>query len=135
VTLHMTKLAYGCASLADLTTRVASRVAAEGSMFMTTRYKPKRHAEIVAGGSLFWIIKHQLVARATIHGFADNGEGRINILLEPRVIPVSPYPRRAHQGWRYLEAPDAPPDLMDGEMGGDELPTELIGELAELSLI
>ncbi len=111
------------------------RSEAEGRMFMTTRYLPKRHAEILGGGSLFWIIKHQLVARATILEFADNGAGRIDIMLEPRVIPVRPFPRRAHQGWRYLDGADAPADMLDAMTGSDELPPELIGELAELSLI
>jgi hypothetical protein len=133
--LHITKVAYGCQSLSDLTERVAMRSEAEGRMFMTTRYLPKRHAEILGGGSLFWIIKHQLVARATILEFADNGAGRIDIMLEPRVIPVRPFPRRAHQGWRYLDGADAPADMLEALAGSDELPPELIGELAELSLI
>lgn len=133
--LHITKVAYGCSSLAELTERVAARVATDGQMFMSTRYLPKRQAEILGGGSLFWIIKHQLVARAGILGFAENGAGRHDILLEPRVIPVKPYPRRAHQGWRYLETSDALVDLMDASISGDELPPELIGELAELSLL
>lgn len=133
--LHITKVAYGCSSLAELVERVAARVALDGQMFMSTRYLPKRQAEVLAGGSLFWIIKHQLVARAGILGFAANDAGRHDILLEPRVIPVKPYPRRAHQGWRYLEGSDAPADVLDGNMAGDELPPELIGELAGLSLI
>jgi hypothetical protein len=133
--LHLTKVAYGCTSLADLTERVARRAAVEGQMFMTTRHLPKRHAEILGGGSLFWIIKHQLVARAVILNFAPTAEGRMDIMLEPRVIPVRPIPRRAHQGWRYLEGSDAPADLLDGSMGGDVLPAELISELSDLSLI
>jgi hypothetical protein len=133
--LHLTKVAYGCTSLADLTERVARRVAGEGQMFMTTRYLPKRHTEILGGGSLYWIIKHQLVARAVILNFAPTAEGRVDIMLEPRVIPVRAIPRRAHQGWRYLEGSDAPADLLDGSMGGDSLPAELISELSDLSLI
>jgi hypothetical protein len=135
MSLHMTKVAYGCASLDELTTRVAGRIASEGRMFMTTRYIPKRHDEIAGQGSLFWIIKHQLIARAAILGFEQNAEGRWDIMLEPRVIPVRPLPRRAHQGWRYLAAADAPADLQDGEATGDAMPPALIGELADLSLI
>ncbi len=133
--LHITKVAYGCQSLSDLTERVSVRAQVEGRMFMTTRYMPKRHPEILGGGSLFWIIKHQLVARAVILDFADNGAGRIDIMLEPLVIPVRPFPRRAHQGWRYLEGNDAPADMLDTSAGGDQLPAELIEELAGLSLI
>ncbi len=133
--LHITKVAYGCTSLPELTDRVAARIASDGQMFMSTRYLPKRHEEILAGGSLFWIIKHQLVARAEILEFRDNASGRLDILLAKTVTTVRPIPRRAHQGWRYLEGVDAPDDLVDGTMGGDELPPELIGELAGLSLI
>ncbi len=134
MSLHITKVAYGCASLSDLTDRVKARAAALGSMRMTTRYIPKRSAEIVGVGSLYWIIKHQLVARAAILGFEEAPEGRWDIVLDPRVVPVRPMARRAHQGWRYLEAADAPVDL-GGELAGDELPATLISELAELSLI
>ncbi len=135
MTLHITKVAYGATCLADLADRVAMRAAMEGRMFMTTRYIPKRHQEIVGQGSLFWIIKHQLVARATILGFEETSDGKWNIMLEPRVTAVRPKPRRAHQGWRYLEAADAPEDLIDGSAGGDILPATLASDLAELSLI
>ncbi len=133
--LHLTKVAYGCSSLTELVDRVAARVASEGTMYMTTRYLPKRHAEISGSGSLFWIIKHHLVARATILGFDANADGKINITLDTDVVPVAPWPRRAHQGWRYLEAVDAPADVLNGSYEGDTLPPELIGKLADLSLL
>jgi hypothetical protein len=132
--LHMTRVAFGCTSLADLVAAIDRR-SSDGTVFMTTRYIPKRAAEIVDGGSLYWIIKHQLVARAQVLGFEPDGQGRHNIMLTAKVVPVQAIPRRAHQGWRYLEAAAAPRDLVDGNMSGDELPPELIGELAGLSLI
>jgi hypothetical protein len=135
MTLHITKVAYGATCLKDLTDRVAVRAAVEGRMFMTTRYIPKRHMEITGKGSLFWIIKHQLVARAPILGFRETGDGKWDILLEPCVIAVHPKSRRAHQGWRYLEAADAPADLIGSDVTGDILPAELASNLAELSLI
>ncbi|MFX5693475.1 DUF1489 family protein, partial [Acinetobacter baumannii] len=67
--------------------------------------------EIARQGSLYWIIKHQLVARSPILGFGEADGGRTAILIEGRAIRLQPMPRRAHQGWRYLEAADAPPDL------------------------
>jgi hypothetical protein len=133
--LHMTKVAYGCQSLVELLDRVSNRVATTGEMFMSTRYIPKRHGEMVGSGSLFWIIKHQLVARAPILEFRSNAEGRYDIMLDPNIIPVVPIPRRAHQGWRYLEPKDAPLDLADGIVSGDRLPPEMLGDLAELSLL
>jgi hypothetical protein len=133
--LHMTKVAYGCQSLAELMERITNRIATTGEMFMTTRYIPKRHSEMAGAGSLFWIIKHQLVARAPILEFRSNAEGRYDIMLSPDIVPVVPIPRRAHQGWRYLEPVDAPKDLADGILSGDTLPPEMLGDLAEVSLI
>jgi hypothetical protein len=132
--LHMTRVAFGCSSLADLAASIDSR-SSGGRVFLTTRYIPKRASEIAGGGSLYWIIKHQLVARADVIGFEPDGQGRHHIILAAKVIPVATMPRRAHQGWRYLEPTDAPRDLMDGDIKGDELPPELIGELAGLSLL
>lgn len=128
--LHITKVAYGCDSVEFLKERLALR-AAHGPSFLTTRYLPKRHLEI-AGGSLFWIIKHQLVGRSPIVSFGEAPDGRVAIHLEPELILVQPRPRRAHQGWRYLEGKDAPADLGSGEFAA--LPPELAGKLAELGL-
>jgi hypothetical protein len=132
--LNLSKVAYGCTSLAMLEAAVARRTV-NGEVTMSTRYLPKRQAEILGGGSLYWIIKHQLVARATILRFDVAEQGKHDIVLEALVIPVRAYPRRAHQGWRYLDAQDAPPDLGDGIVGGDALPSALLGELSGLSLI
>jgi hypothetical protein len=99
---------------------------------LTTRYQPKRHAELI-GGSLFWILKHQLVARSEILGFAEAEGGRTDILVSPRLIEVHPSPKRAHQGWRYLADEDAPRDLAAGE-DGDVLPGHVAHELARLGL-
>lgn len=138
VPLHLTKVAFGCDSIEFLQDRLALR-AAQGAMFLTTRYLPKRHAEIVGaeggGGSLFWIIKHQLIGRSPITGFGEAEGGRVAIHLEPRLVLVQARPKRAHQGWRYLEGADAPADL--GGVGGgvDALPPHLVGELAGLGLI
>lgn len=128
--LHITKVAYGCDSVEYLKERLALR-AAHGPSFLTTRYLPKRHQEI-AGGSLFWIIKHQLIGRTPIVRFGEAEDGRVAIHLQPELILVQPRPKRAHQGWRYLEGEDAPADLGSGEFA--DLPPELAGKLAELGL-
>ncbi len=129
--LHLTKVAYGAQSLDDLLGWFAARGAETRH---TTRYKPKRFAEM-DGGSLFWILKHKLVARTPILGFEDAPEGRTNIVLSSRVILVHPRPKRAHQGWRYLEGTNAPRDLIDGEVAGDDLPAGLAMELSSMGLI
>jgi hypothetical protein len=100
---------------------------------MTTRYLPKRHAEMI-GGSLFWIIEHAIVARSPILGFEQREDRRWTIRLAPRLIRVQPRAKRAHQGWRYLEEKNCPADLADGELGGDALPGRLIRKLAALGL-
>lgn len=131
--LHLSRVAYGCSGLDQLVSRIGERT--EGSVIrLTTRYCPKRVAEL-EGGSLYWIIRHQLVARSALLGFEEIPEnGRWSILLAPDLIMVQPYPRRAHQGWRYLEAKDAPADI--GPVGGDDagLPPSLVQELGDLGL-
>lgn len=130
--LHLTKVAYGHNSLPDLDERIALR-ASQGGLVLTTRYLPKRVGEI-AGGSLFWIIKHQLVARSPILHFGEAEGGRVAIHLEPRLILVAARPKRAHQGWRYLEDKDAPADL-GGDSGTADMPHKLVGELAAIGLL
>ncbi|MCP4636399.1 MULTISPECIES: DUF1489 domain-containing protein [unclassified Sphingomonas] len=130
--LHLTKVAFACDSVDHLAQRLGAR---RSPWALTTRYLPKRHEEIGGQGSLFWILKHQLVGRTPILGFGEAEGGRTAILMEPRLILVAARPKRAHQGWRYLEAKDAPPDLGEAGAGLDELPPALMGELAGLGLI
>ena len=134
--LHLSKVAVGCASLDALRRRVLSRREGE-RVDITTRFRPKRADELI-GGSLFWIIKHQLVARQEILGFGTQEDGkRVIIRLSAALMPVAAWPRRAHQGWRYLGPGDAPPDLAapGGADGTASLPPELARTLSGLSLI
>jgi hypothetical protein len=130
--LHLTKVAVGAATLDLLAARLAER-AAGGEVTIATRHRPTRHAELV-GGSLYWIIRHRLVARQTILGFGTAEDGRCAIRLAMPPVPVRTMVRRAHQGWRYLAAADAPPDR-DGGDGIDELPPALRQELDALALL
>ncbi|MBN8848904.1 MULTISPECIES: DUF1489 domain-containing protein [unclassified Sphingomonas] len=132
--LHLTKVAFGASGVDDLAERLRWR-GEQGPVFLTTRYLPKRHEEIAGRGSLFWIIKHALVARSPILKFGEAEGGRVAIHIDPVLRLVHPRPKRAHQGWRYLEAADAPLDLSDGEGGGEVLPASLAGKLGELGLI
>ena len=128
----MTKVAFGVTSLDQLVARWAAR---RDPFAQDTRYLPKRAEEIARHGSLFWILKHQLVARSAILGFGEGTGGRSSIILAPQLVLVAPRPKRAHQGWRYLEAKDAPRDLAGDGDGGDALPAEMVGRLAELGLL
>ena len=135
--LHLTKVAYGATSLDDMRAWFSGR----GKVArLTTRYLPKRFEEILPkdgepGGSLFWIHKHQLVLRSPILGFEEAEGGRTNIVISTELIQVHPRPKRAHQGWRYLEHADAPVDLGAGEDPREALPSDLAGELARLGLV
>lgn len=129
--LHLTKVAFGCTSLEHLCERIEAR----GDVVrLTTRYRPKRHAEIV-GGSLYWILKHKLVGRSEIIGFDEAEGGKTDIVIRARVIATVAQPKRAHQGWRYLEAVDAPADLGTGVDGAEALPAALAGELTAMGLL
>ncbi len=129
--LHMTKVAYRATSLTEMHTWFAGR---GPEARLTTRYLPKRHAEMV-GGSVFWIHKHQLVARSRIIGFEEADGGQTHIVIDPQLIDVYPVPRRAHQGWRYLDHANAPRDLAAGEEPGEVLPGLLAAKLAKLGIV
>ena len=129
--LNMTKIAFGAESAGSLRAYLEGHTS-EGEARLTTRYMPKR-AEEMAGGSLYWILGGVLVGRSPLLGFAEKPDGRIWIRLEPKLIPVEARPRRAHQGWRYLEEQDAPADATGDS--GDMLPPALASELARLGLL
>ncbi|MBL0967068.1 MAG: DUF1489 domain-containing protein [Blastomonas sp.] len=131
--LSMTKIAYGATSVASLRQWLEGH-SGLGEARLTTRYLPKRHEEMV-GGSLYWIFNRAIVGRSPLIGFMDNGQGRIWIRIEPRLIAVQSVPRRAHQGWRYLEPADAPADLGEGMSEAEAMPAEMLGELARLGLV
>lgn len=139
--LSMTKVAVGCASLTALEKRQRERIlrhaAHDDAVPVYTRVMPKRADEMV-GGSVFWIVRHVLVARQRILGFEEGAWGGRKgtiVLVDPALTTVLATPKRAHQGWRYLEEPHAPPDLGEehGELG--ELPPVLMAKLRGLALI
>ena len=130
--LHLTKVAFACRDVEALQRRIANRAIA-GEVRVATRMRPKRSAELI-GGNLYWIVKHRLVAAEEILRFEDRDDGRIDIVCSAELITVSPKPRRAHQGWRYLEEADAPSSEDDGS-GLGALPPLLYGRLAALALV
>ena len=136
--LHLTKVAFGADSVDHLAERLRLR-GEEGPVYLTTRYLPKRHEEVAGpvgeGGSMYWILKHQLIARSPILGFGEAEGGRVAIHIDPRLVLVQARPKRAHQGWRYLEGDSAPRDLGEGGEGAEELPPALLGELAAMGLV
>ena len=131
-TLHLTKLAFACRDLEALQQRIAGR-AVGGEVRVVTRMRPKRAPELI-GGSLYWIVKHRLIACQEILRFEDREDGRIDIVCAGELRTVSPVARRAHQGWRYFETGEAQDD--GGDDGGvSQLPPQLFGRLAALALV
>jgi len=128
----MTKVAFACRDLDALQRRIAGRSIA-GEVRVPTRMRPKRSAELI-GGSLYWIVKHRLVGCQEILRLEDRDDGRIDIVCSAELRAVTPMPRRAHQGWRYLDDSDAPTGDDDGS-GLGTLPAQLYGRLAALALV
>ena len=143
MTVHLLKLCVGAETIDDLRGWVEKRVlenkrAGFGRVHHhLTRMHPRREAELLNGGSIYWVIKGVVQVRQVIVGFEKRiGADQIMrtaILLEPELHPTHPQNRRAFQGWRYLTSADAPDDLVIGS--GKELPSELITELANLGLL
>ena len=102
-------------------------------MRVPTRMRPKRAEELV-GGSLHWIVKHRIIARQQILRLEDRSDGRIDIVCSAELVTVPPRPKRAHQGWRYLEERTPLPARTTGR-GLSELPPRLYGKLAALALV
>jgi len=143
--LNLLKLCVGCESVEDLEEWIAmrrDRQRRDGEPienFHTTRMIPTRAAELVDGGSLYWVIKGSVQCRQRlleVRPFVD-GEGisRCHLMLDPAVVRTDWQPRRAFQGWRYLKQSEAPEDLGKGRKGVAEMPLKLRQELTELGLL
>ena len=100
---------------------------------------PRREAEVLAGGSIYWVVRglvqcRQKILRLDEHGSTD-GVRRCAIVLDPLLIRTSPAQKRPFQGWRYLSPQDAPADLSARRASEDALPPELAGALADIGVL
>lgn len=142
MSLHIVKVAAGISSLESL-----KRVMAQYSyndpdlgpiMPMSSRNRPQR-TEVLDGGSVYWIIKGKIVARAAIIAVRDeerlDGRKGCQICVEPTVIPTVPYLKRGFQGWRYLKPEDAPADQITGDSDAGIGSADLAAELQEMGLL
>lgn len=141
--IHLVKLCVGCDSLADLAAWQKKRLKqkrAKGQkleLVHVTRMTPKRTEELLDGGSLYWVIKGQIIARQRLLAFRSvkkNGVPHCGLVYDKDLVPVAARARRPFQGWRYLEAGDAPPDLAKTK-GAKNLPQALQRELSALGLL
>jgi hypothetical protein len=142
--LNLIKLCVGADSVQDLEAWIKQKLKAlkKGSArehIHTTRMVPKRAEELTDGGSLYWVIRGQIMCReriSAIRPFVDKeGVGRCRVVMVPKVILVEPRPFRAFQGWRYLEPKDAPRDLDRAAPGARDMPENLRRELTQLGLL
>ena len=138
--VNILKLCVGAESIEDLEEWQASQAPRwpKGRAVHVTRMWPKRAPEVLAGGSLYWVIKGQVLARQRIVGLEKvagaDGVERCALLLDTEVIRTQAAPRRPFQGWRYLAAEDSPRDLPKGRAADDALPEDLARALAEIGL-
>ena len=143
--LHLIKLAVGCESVKELKSWVAERAlkAKQNGLprhhIHITRMVPKRSDELLAGGSLYWVIRGEIAAREKLIAIepfrSSDGIGRCRLVMQPKVIAVSPRPMRAFQGWRYFADKDVPPDLGKAAAGIAAMPEPLRRELRDLGLL
>lgn len=143
--LHLIKLCVGCESVEDLEAWIGQRIEDKrrggepNEHFHTTRMLPSRAGEIVGNGSLYWIIKGKVQCRqrlTEVRPFFDgDGISRCHLVLDPTVVRTQWQPRRPFQGWRYLQAEEAPPDIGSDLSAVWAMPPKLRHELAELGLL
>jgi hypothetical protein len=140
MTVHIIKLCVGADSVEDLAEwqidqmKRAKKARREPRPHCGTRMWPKRVEDVLAGGSLYWVIKGVILVRqkiVAIDHVTDNHGQRCGLYLDPKLVRTSPQPRRAFQGWRYLEPKDAPAD-MKARGGGAGLPEHIRRQLVEL---
>lgn len=138
--INILKLCVGADSVEDLIDWHRSQRPhwPPGQTIHVTRMWPKREAEVLEGGSLYWVIKGVILARQRILDLkeVDLGDGisRCALVLDAEVIRTEAAPRRPFQGWRYLDPKDSPRDLPKGRAKDDPLPSALAQALAEIGL-
>ena len=139
-TVHMLKLSVGTEDVAGLAAWQATKRAQteDGLPRHVTRMWPKRGAEILNGGSIFWVIKGVILCRQPIVRLDEyigaDDIRRCAIVCKPGLIRVEATPKRAFQGWRYLPTGDAPRDLPEGRQDEEALPPELSKALAAIGV-
>jgi hypothetical protein len=143
--VNLLKLAVGVESyshLSELQTSRLEQARARGlpaELRHLTRHAPRRADEILAGGSLYWVIKGWIRARQRIvridRGVESPDGPKCALVLDPGLVSVEPAPHRPFQGWRYLDARDAPPDLSARSQSSAQMPADMADELRSLGLL
>jgi len=138
---NLVKLCVGITSPEDLEAHLVLRGLNDPTYtpIHITRMWPKREAELVNGGSLYWVMKGVIQARQAIlrldEIIGQDGVRRCGIVLDRPLILTTPAPRRAFQGWRYLAPQDAPPDRTETRENEEPLPAELAAALSDIGIL
>jgi len=139
--LHLTKLCVGITDIADLRQHQAARLARGEALRHRTRSFPRRAAEVIDGGSLYWVISGATVVRQRVIDIVEDqwedGSKCAALMFAPDLVAVAARPTRPFQGWRYLDPAAAPRDLAVGQgaEGSDALPAKLRRDLEHLGLL
>jgi len=139
--LHMIKLAVGVRDVAHLAELQLARANSSPPLRHKTRNSPKRVDEIIADGSMYWVISGAVLVRqritAIIRDSWDDGSACAGLVLDPELVRVAARAMKPFQGWRYLSAADAPADLaaVSAHSGVDGLPEQLRAALTALALL
>jgi hypothetical protein len=139
--LHLTKLAVGVRDIEHLRELQAERAQTNPPLRHRTRNFPRRHQEVIDGGSMYWVVNGSMLVRQRVLDIVgdrwDDGSACTGLVLDPKLVPLTGRPTKPFQGWRYLRPAEAPPDLpgIARARGVASLPTELRRELQVLCLI
>ena len=136
--LNLVKLCVGVSELSQMDQWLKDVENGLETLDHVTRMFPRRKAEMLPGASLYWVIRGMILCRQPIADLEEiigsDGIKRCRIVFEPKIIPVRPVPRRAFQGWRYLEEKDSPPDL-NYSAKASGISEKMRRELGELGLL
>lgn len=139
--LHLMKLCVGVRDIAHLRSLQAARLRNDPPLRHRTRSFPRRASELIAGGSIYWVIAGAVIVRQRLTDIvptkAPDGSKATALILDPHLVPVAAHPVKAFQGWRYLDPSEAPPDLAShaAARGEARLPETLRLALVELCLL
>jgi hypothetical protein len=139
--LHLIKLSVGTKSVEglELWQKDPRALGPDGMPRHVTRMWPKREAELLKGGSIYWVIGGLIQCRQPIarldEVIGSDGIRRCAIVLEPSLFRTATAPKRPFQGWRYLPATDAPPDLPQNRQSEEALPADLSAALANIGVL
>jgi hypothetical protein len=132
-------LAVGAKDVSHLAAWQKQRAAEMPPLRHLTRHAPKRREELLAGGSLYWVVNGVILVRQRLLDIRPDkeadGSACAALVLDPELVRVEGRAMRAFQGWRYLDPKDAPADLAAMGLGVEEMPDAMRRALAALALL